>query len=215
MLNIEKEQRARAVLAFMESRYPAPRSELDWNSPWELLVATMLAAQCTDKRVNTVTPRLFSRWPDVAAVARAELAEMERIVRSTGFYRNKARNVIASACKIMTDFGGEVPATMEELVLLPGVARKTANIVLSNAYGLQEGIAVDTHVKRLSNRLGLTTSQNPVVIEKDLMPLVPRQSWGDFNHYLVLYGREICKARKPLCAECGLVRICPFEGEKK
>ena len=151
---------------------------------------------------------------DIVAVVQADLAEMESVVRPTGFYRNKARNLIASACKIMVDFGGQVPATMEGLVSLPGVARKTANIVLSNAYGLQEGIAVDTHVKRLSNRLGLTISCDPVRIEQDLMPLVPRPYWGDFNHYLVLYGREVCKARKPLCAECGLARICPFMGEK-
>lgn len=209
-------QRVRIILDFMHGRYPEPQTELIWKTPWELLVATMLSAQCTDKRVNMVTPHLFSRWQDVQAVKTAKLSEMEAVVHSTGFFRSKAKNVIAAACKIVDEFGGEVPRSMSELTALPGVARKTANVVLSNAFGLQEGIAVDTHVKRLSERLGLTKSQEPKRIEKDLMAIVPQPKWGVFNHYFVLYGREICRSQNPLCTECGLAKICPsvMEGKK-
>jgi len=211
---MNKKERASVILQRLRSRYPAPKTALNWADPWQLLVATVLAAQCTDQRVNQVTPEFFRKWPDVKALAQADLAEVEAVIRSTGFYRNKAKNLVAAAQKICTDFNGHVPETMEELVILPGVARKTANIVLSNAFGKNEGIAVDTHVKRLSFRLGLTTSKNPNIIEKDLMVLFPKKDWGLLNHVLVLFGREICTARKPKCGECELSDICPKFGLK-
>lgn len=204
-----KKEQARIVLERLTKRYPSPESALHWSTPWELLVATALSAQCTDERVNMVTPVLFSRWPDVAAMAGANPKEVEKVIYSTGFYKNKTKNLLHAATTIMENFHGEVPHTMKELITLGGVARKTANIVLSNAFGIQEGIAVDTHVKRICFRLGLTTSTNPQVIEKELMPLFPRESWGDINHCLVLFGREVCPARKPHCSECELKDICP------
>ena len=175
-------------------------------------MATVLAAQCTDARVNTVTPELFRRWPGPAQLAQAAQADLEAVVRPTGFFRNKARNLIGAAQRVMAAYGGQLPRSMAELTTLPGVARKTANIVLSNAFGVHEGIAVDTHVTRLAFRLGLTGSDNPVVIEKDLMPLFPRQGWGDINHYLVLLGREVCQARTPRCGQCPLADVCPRKG---
>ncbi len=205
----EPRQRARFILQRLEQRYPAPESELRWQNPWELLVATVLAAQCTDQRVNQVTPGLFARWPDTAALAQAGQEELEAVIHSTGFYRNKARHLIATARRIQALHNGEVPRSMAELTALPGVARKTANIVLSNAFGLHLGLAVDTHVKRLAFRLGLTTATDPVRIEQELMPLFPQERWGDVNHMLVLYGREICVARKPRCEDCVLADLCP------
>jgi len=204
-----KKKQAGIILKRLAKRYPSPESALHWSTPWELLVATALSAQCTDERVNMVTPVLFARWPDVAAMAGANPKEVEKVIYSTGFYKNKTKNLLHAATTIMENFQGEVPQTMEELITLGGVARKTANIVLSNAFGIQEGIAVDTHVKRICFRLGLTTSTNPQVIEKELMPLFPRESWGDINHCLVLFGREVCPARKPHCPECELEDICP------
>ncbi|MCM0756221.1 endonuclease III [Desulfovibrio aminophilus] len=208
----ERPERAAAVLERLRRRYPHPEPALDHHGPWELLAATVLAAQCTDERVNTVTPELFRRWPGPAELARAAQEEIEAVIRPTGFFRNKAKNLKAAATLLMERFGGEVPRSMAELTTLPGVARKTANIVLSNSFGVHEGIAVDTHVTRLAYRLGFTESDNPVVIEKDLMPLFPRGDWGDVNHFLVYYGREVCRARKPLCAECGLADLCPKKG---
>jgi endonuclease-3 len=204
--------RAGFILEQLSARYPNPRSMLDWKTPWELLVATVLAAQCTDARVNTVTPGFFRRWPGPAELARATQEDVEPVVHPTGFFRTKAKNLLATARLLVEKHGGEPPRTMEELTALPGVARKTANIVLSNAYGLFEGIAVDTHVRRLSFRLGLTESQDPVRIEQDLMPLFPRESWGDVNHGLVLFGREVCTARKPRCPDCPLDPVCPRKG---
>lgn len=209
---VKPHQQARLVLERLAQRYPQPASELDWSTPWELLVATALSAQCTDKRVNMVTPALFERWPDVASMAQADPQEVEKVIYSTGFYKNKTKNLIHAAQTIMTRFAGQVPKTMKELITLGGVARKTANIVLSNAFGIHEGIAVDTHVKRISQRLGLTTSTNPLHIEKDLMPLFPRPAWGDINHCLVLFGREVCKARGPVCTTCEMEDICPKIG---
>lgn len=211
---MNKKERAKVIFERLERRYPEPEPALDWTSAWELLVATVLAAQCTDERVNKVTPDLFRRWPKIADFARAEVEELEEAVRSTGFFRNKAKNLKAAATRIMDEYGGEVPRTMADLTTLPGVARKTANIVLSNAFGIHEGIAVDTHVKRLSFRMGLTSNTDPVKIEKDLMPLYPREAWGDINHFLVYFGREICNARKPACPECELGDICPKKGVK-
>jgi endonuclease-3 len=205
-------QRATEIHSRLKRRYPAPAPALDWHNAWELLVATVLAAQCTDERVNKVTPHFFERWPDMAALARADVADIEDVVRSTGFFRNKAKNLKAAAGRIMDVYGGEVPRTMADLITLGGVARKTANIVLSNAFGVHEGIAVDTHVKRLSFRMGLTVNTDPVRIEKDLMPLFPREAWGEINHFLVYFGREVCPARSPRCAACELADICPKNG---
>ena len=175
-------------------------------------MATALSAQCTDERVNMVTPVLFATWPDVASMAGADPGEVEKVIYSTGFYKNKTKNLIHAARTIMENFAGQVPQTMQELITLGGVARKTANIVLSNAFDIHEGIAVDTHVKRISMRLGFTESTNPVRIEKDLMPLFPQKQWGDINHCMVLFGREVCKARGPLCGECELGDVCPRIG---
>lgn len=204
--------RARSVRQRLARRYPKPRTELTWTTPWELLVATILSAQCTDARVNTVTPELFATWNTVEQMARAEPARIEKVIRSTGFFRNKAKNLHASASRIVTEFQGQVPRTMEEMLTLPGVARKTANVVLSNAFGVQAGIAVDTHVKRIAFRLGLTDQTNPDKVERDLLKLFPQQSWGAVNHYLVLFGREVCVARKPRCGGCELADLCPRIG---
>ncbi|MEF2146222.1 MAG: endonuclease III [Desulfovibrionaceae bacterium] len=209
---MKKPERALEIYRRLAARYPEPEPALDWTDAWQLLVATVLAAQCTDERVNKVTPELFRRWPDIPSMAHAEVAEVEDVVRSTGFFRNKAKNIVASANMLVNEFSGVVPRSMAELIRLPGVARKTANIVLSNAFGIHEGIAVDTHVKRLTFRLGLTTQTDPVRIEKDLMPLYPREYWGDVNHFLVYYGREICKAQNPQCTACELNDICPKKG---
>ena len=209
---MSSKKRAVVVLERLSLRYPDPETELTWSTPWERLVATMLSAQCTDERVNKVTPRVFARWPDIPSQAEAELTEVEETVHSTGFFRNKAKNMIGAAQHCIDAYNGEIPRTMAELIKLPGVARKTANIVLSNAFGIHEGIAIDTHVKRISFRLGLTKSDNPTIIERDLMPLFPRPKWGDINHCLVLFGREVCKARKPLCGKCELEDVCPKHG---
>ena len=209
---MRKQERAREIYDRLKRRYPSPEPALDWKTPWELLVATVLAAQCTDERVNKVTPHFFERWPDIADLAGADVEDIEQVVRSTGFFRNKAKNLKAAAKRIMDVYEGEVPRTMKDLVSLDGVARKTANIVLSNAFDLHEGIAVDTHVKRLSFRMGLTANTDPVRIEKDLMPLYPRETWGEINHFLVYFGREVCPARKPKCSECELNDICPKKG---
>ena len=204
--------RATAIHARLRLLFPHPEPALTHGNAYELLVATVLAAQCTDARVNTVTPEFFRRWPDPAALSRAAAAEVEDVVHATGFFRQKAKNLVAAANILMTRHGGTIPATMAALTALPGVARKTANIVLSNALGVNEGIAVDTHVRRLAFRMGLTTSENPVIIEKDLMPLFARDDYGEINHLLVLFGREVCKARKPRCHSCVLADICPKIG---
>ena len=204
--------RPAVILERLRPRYPGAASALTWNTPFELLVATVLAAQCTDARVNLVTPAFFRRWPDPVALAGADVAEVEEVVHSTGFFRNKAKNLVAAAKLMVSRHGGEVPRTLAELTALPGLARKTANIVAGNAYGNHEGIAVDTHVKRLAFRLDLTDSENPVVIEKDLMPLFPRGAWGEINHLLVLFGRDVCQARKPRCEDCPLADVCPRKG---
>ncbi|WP_031385561.1 endonuclease III [Desulfonatronum thiodismutans] len=204
--------RAAQIFTLLHARYPLPVTMLDWKNPWELLVATVLAAQCTDARVNMVTPEFFRRWPGPEDLSVAPLAEVEDVVHSTGFFRQKAKNLIASAKRVLEAYSGEVPDTMTDLLTLPGVARKTANIVLSNALGRHEGIAVDTHVRRLSFRLGLTTSTNPTIIERDMMQLFPREQWGDINHLLVLHGRDTCPARKPRCPNCILTNLCPKHG---
>ncbi|HOE26175.1 MAG: endonuclease III [Candidatus Aureabacteria bacterium] len=197
------------IVAILRENYPESRTALRHEDPFQLLVATILSAQCTDARVNMVTPSLFGKYPTAAHFARAKQAILEKEIRSTGFFRNKARNIIGAAKHIVAEHGGNVPDTMEELVALPGVARKTANIVLSSAYGKAEGIAVDTHVRRLSRRLGLSAEEDPVKIERDLMAIVPKGDWLDFNHLLVNHGRAICRAKKPRCPDCPLKRLCP------
>jgi endonuclease-3 len=200
------------ILKILDKAYPAAETCLTFRTPWELLVATILSAQCTDERVNKVTPGLFAKYPDVRAFARADQFELEADIRSTGFFRNKARNILGAARMLVADFGGRVPESMAELVTLPGVARKTANIVLSSAFHKAEGIAVDVHVARLSQRMGLTKQSVPEKIEPDLLALVPRKYWLDFNYRLVNHGRAICQARKPKCDECGVRDLCPRIG---
>jgi endonuclease-3 len=197
------------IIRILEREYPGSRTALQFETPLQILVATILSAQCTDERVNKLTPALFKKYPDAVAFAAADRAELERYVRPTGFFRNKAKSIIGSASKIVGDFGGRVPETMAELITLPGVARKTANIVLSSAYGKAEGIAVDVHVKRLSGRLGLSRQLDPEKIEQDLLKIVPKEDWLDFNDLLVNHGRRICQARKPKCPECKLAKLCP------
>jgi len=197
------------IIKVLRRQYPQSRTALHYQRPLEILVATILAAQCTDERVNKVTPDLFRKYPDAAAFAAADPLDLQGEIRSTGFFRNKAKNIIGAARTMVRDFGGEVPRTMDELLTLPGVARKTANIVLSSGFGQAEGIAVDTHVRRLSGRLGLSLELVPEKIERDLLAVVPRRDWLDFNYMLVNHGRQVCQARKPRCPECGLAGLCP------
>ena len=203
------EATARQVLAALQQRYPHPRTHLDAQNAWELLVATVLAAQCTDARVNTVTPELFRRWPTPAALAEAPIEELEGVIRPTGFYHSKAKNLLGAARRVCDVFDGQIPQNIEDLISIPGVARKTANVVLFGAFGINEGLAVDTHVKRIAYRLGLTDETDPVPIERDLMKLFPREEWGDVNHRMVWFGREVCDARKPLCDACEMRSFCP------
>lgn len=193
----------------LKQHWPNPRCELRHANPLELLVAVILSAQCTDARVNKVTEALFQRYRTARDYAESPEGELEAFIRPTGFYRNKAKN-IRGACRLLADkHGGRVPDTMDELLRLPGVARKTANVVLSTAFGRAEGIVVDTHMARVARRLGLTKETNPVKIERDLMRLFPRKDWGDLSHAVVLHGRYVCKARRPLCGECRLNTLCP------
>jgi len=197
------------VLERLEAEYPDATIALDYVNPLELLVATILSAQCTDARVNVVTKELFKKYRSVEDYANAGQEELELDIRSTGFFRNKAKNIRGAARQIIEQHDGKVPETMEELVELPGVARKTANIVLSAGFGIQEGIAVDTHVKRLSGRLGLTKHTDPVKIERDLMAIVPKLRWAEFSHLLIWHGRKVCDARKPRHDDCVLRDVCP------
>jgi endonuclease-3 len=197
------------IIEILRREYPASRTALEFKTPLQILVATILAAQCTDERVNQITPALFKKYPGAADFARADRAELEREIRPTGFFRNKAKNIIGAAARIVGDFGGRVPDRMEDLITLPGVARKTANIVLSSGYGKAEGIAVDTHVKRMSGRLGLSRQSDPEKIERDLLKIVPREGWLDFNFMLVNHGRKVCQSRKPRCPQCSLRTLCP------
>jgi endonuclease-3 len=197
------------VIDRLKREYPDARTELDWTNPLELLVATMLSAQTTDVRVNQVTEALFRKYLSAADYAEAHPGELEEDISPTGFFRNKARALQDMARALLEEHGGEVPRTMAELVTLPGVGRKTANVVLGNAFGVDEGIVVDTHVRRVSNRLGLTTSQDPEKIEQDLTAVVPREDWTIFSHLLIFHGRRVCKARKPDCPNCVLNDICP------
>jgi endonuclease III len=204
-----RRERAQEILARLEREYPDVRLALDFENPFQLLVATVLAAQCTDKKVNEVTPALFRRYPTARHLAEADLAELEEMVRSTGFYRNKARTLKSLGQALLAEHDGEVPASMEALVKLPGVGRKTANVVLGNAFGRNEGIAVDTHVQRLSRRLGLTEETDPEAIERDLMAVIPREKWTRFALLLQEHGRKICTARRPECPACPVAELCP------
>jgi endonuclease III len=202
-------ERAAKLYDVLAQTYPDAHCALDHNGPFELLAATILSAQCTDKRVNMVTPTLFARYPDAAALAAAKQEDVEEIIRSTGFFRNKATNLIAMAGALVDRHGGEVPADMDALVALPGVGRKTANVVLGNSFARNEGIVVDTHVSRLSQRLGLTRDTDPVKIETSLVPLFPRDRWTMLSHLLIEHGRQVCDAKKPRCGACPLVELCP------
>ncbi|MGB3492612.1 MAG: endonuclease III [Elainellaceae cyanobacterium] len=204
-----KRQRALDILERLKGLYPDAICSLDYETPVQLLVATILSAQCTDERVNKVTPALFSQFPDAPAMAAVPLDELEALVRSTGFYRNKAKNIQGACRMIVDEFGGEVPRSMEELLKLPGVARKTANVVLAHAFGINAGVTVDTHVKRLSNRFGLTKYSDPPRIEKDLMKLLPQPDWENWSIRLIYHGRAVCMARNPACDRCQLVDLCP------
>lgn len=206
---LPKKQRALELLARLKLMYPEAPCSLDYETPVQLMVATMLAAQCTDARVNQVTPALFSRFPDAVAFAGADLPELEEFIRSTGFYRNKAKNIRAACQMIVTEFGRQVPHTMAELTRLPGVARKTANVVLAHAFDIHEGVTVDTHVKRISGLFGLTQHSQPVKIEQDLMKLLPQADWENWSIRLVYHGRAVCTARSPQCLRCDLLDICP------
>lgn len=206
---LDPKNRALKVIALLENEHPDAKIALHYTNPLELLVATILSAQCTDERVNLVTNVLFKKYTNAEDYAHADLTELEQDIRSTGFYRNKAKNIKNSSQLLVAKYNSQVPRTMEELLELPGVARKTANIVLTNAYGVVEGVAVDTHVRRLAQRLGLTESDDPTKIEADLMNLVPREKWMRITDLLIFHGRRICIARKPKCDACVLNKICP------
>ncbi|HEY2850771.1 MAG TPA: endonuclease III [Gemmatimonadaceae bacterium] len=203
------QKQARDIERLLRKEYPGAKCELDFRNAFELVAATILSAQCTDKRVNMVTPALFARFPDAAALAGADLHEVEDLIKSTGFYHNKAKSLVGMARALMTYHAGEVPRTMDDLVVLPGIGRKTANVVLGNAFGINEGVVVDTHVARLATRLGLTKETDPVKIEHALMPIFPRESWTLLSHLLIWHGRRVCDAKKPRCSACVLKRICP------
>ncbi len=207
--------RTKTIIQKLKRYYPDAHCALHHQGPLQLLMATILSAQCTDERVNKVTPALFERFPAAADFARADLSELEELIRSTGFFRSKAKSLQGSGQVISEQYSGEVPQSLEALTKLPGVGRKTANVVLGNAFGLITGIVVDTHVKRLSFRLGLTAAKAPEQVEKDLIALVPRADWIQFSHWLIFHGRQICKARRPQCEKCPLEGNCPKRGVKR
>ncbi len=205
----ERKKRTAKITASLKKLYPDAKTALRHSNPLQLLVATILSAQCTDVRVNIVTKELFRKYKTARDFAKASQEVLQDEIRTTGFFRNKAKNVIATAKKLIADFAGKVPDNMEDLLSLPGVARKTANVVLGNAFGKNEGVVVDTHVRRLSGRLGLSKQKDPVKIEKNLMELVPRKDWTVFSHLLIFHGRSVCTARKADCNECSISRFCP------
>lgn len=206
------QERASQVLLVLCKKYPTFETHLIASNPWELLIATILSAQCTDARVNQVTPKLFTCWPDAFSLSKASFEDVSQVVKSTGFYKSKAKHIIATAQRVVAVYGGVLPQTMEDLITLPGVARKTANVVLWGGFGLNFGIAVDTHVKRIAYRLGLTASIDPILVEQDLMKLFPQQEWGGINHRMVWFGRHTCSAKKPLCTNCEMRNFCPRKG---
>jgi endonuclease III len=202
-------EQVEAIIEELRRLYPGAKCTLNFSNPLELLIATQLAAQCTDERVNMVTEKLFQKYRSVEDYATVSQEELEQDIKSTGFYRNKARNIRAACQRIITEFGDEVPRTMPELLSLPGVARKTANVVLGNAFGIVEGFTVDTHNIRLARRFGWTTNTDATKVEQDLMRIVPKKDWFDLSHLMIFHGRAICIARKPLCEECALAKLCP------
>ncbi|HSF18598.1 MAG TPA: endonuclease III [Vicinamibacteria bacterium] len=208
----EKKRRSRTIVRLLEKAYPGAQCALVHENPLQLLVATILSAQCTDARVNQVTPQLFARYPSARDLAEADPAGLEELIRSTGFFRNKAKSIRGAAQKITSDFDGEVPKTMEELVGLPGVARKTANVVLGTGFRVADGFVVDTHVFRLSHRLNLAEGKTPEQVEKELMELIPRKHWIDLGHILIHHGRRVCFARNPDCENCVVESLCPKLG---
>jgi endonuclease-3 len=210
-----KKERAKKIIVALWRTYPKAHCELNHADPLQLLVATILSAQCTDKRVNLVTAELFKKYHSPKDFADAPLAELEQAIKTTGFFRNKAKNIRACCHKLVELYNGQVPRTMEELIQLDGVGRKTANVVLGNAFGINAGVVVDTHVARLSQRLGLTNQKTPEKIEEDLMALVPQKQWALFSHWLIWHGRRRCFARKPDCANCEVLKLCPQIGVKK
>ena len=205
------QKRAENIYAALTKLYPDAHCALHYANPLQLLIATILSAQCTDERVNKVTPALFALYPNAQAFATADIAELERLIQSTGFFRNKAKNIRACCQTLVEKHGGQVPRTMEELVPLPGVGRKTANVILGNAYDVP-GIPVDTHVGRLSRRMGFTKHDDPVKVESDLMELIPKADWTMFGHRMIFHGRQVCQARKPNCEACVIAKICPKLG---
>lgn len=204
-----KKARALEIQRRLADAYPDAHCELDHRNAYELAVATILSAQCTDKRVNLVSPELFRRWPTAAKLARATRPQIEKVIQSTGFFRNKAKSLAGLGKALVERHGGDVPAEMAELVALPGIGRKTANVILGNAFGKNEGVVVDTHVQRLAGRFGLTKETDPVRVERALMPLFARESWAMLSHQMIFHGRRVCLARKPRCGECFLADICP------
>ncbi len=210
----DKRKRARKVASLLAQTYGDAQCALHHTSAYELVVATILSAQCTDERVNMVTPALFARYPTVEALAESKQEDVEQLIKSTGFFRAKAENIRGMARKLIDEFGGELPRTLDEMTSLPGVGRKTANVVLGTWFGLPTGVVVDTHVKRISNLLGLTESSNPEIIERELAVLLPKEEWINFSHRLIHHGRRICIARRPKCLECPLLKVCPRVGLK-
>ena len=204
-----RSSRAKTLVQRLREAYPDAHCSLDFASPFQLVIATILSAQCTDKRVNMVTPELFRRWPDAAALAGAKQRDLEAVIRSTGFFRAKAKSLLGCARALVDRHGGEVPRTIDELVRLPGVGRKTANVVLGTAFGIASGVVVDTHVGRISRRLGLTRAADAVRAERDLVRVVPRENWIEFSHWLIEHGRGVCSARRPVCDDCSLLDLCP------
>jgi len=204
----ERQARIRSLLTILDRTYPGATTELVHRTPWELLVATILSAQCTDKLVNALTPALFTKYPTVADFAHASQAELAEDIRSTGFFNNKAKSLIGAARTILADFGGEVPRTIEEMLTIPGVARKTANVVLGTAYGVASGVVVDTHVQRLAGRLDLSKQSDPAKIEQDLVKAIPTERWIIFSHQMILHGRYVCVARRPRCTDCPVEKLC-------
>lgn len=204
----ERKARVAEILKKLDALFPSATCALEHRNAWQLLVATILSAQCTDERVNKVTPGLFKKYPTIRDFAAVSQDELAADIRSTGFFNNKAKSVIGAAKKILADFGGKAPITMEEMLTIPGAARKTANVVLGTAYGIPSGVVVDTHVQRIAQRLDLTKEKDPVKIERDLMKIVPREKWILFSHQVIHFGRQVCEARKPKCAGCALNELC-------
>ena len=208
MTKITLKNKVKQIITILNEKYPEPKCALEHITPWQLLVATILSAQCTDKRVNMITPALFKKFPTIESFAEADIKELEKYIHSAGFYHNKAKNIINCATELLNQYNGVLPQTIDELTKLPGVGRKTANVLLGNAFGINEGIVVDTHVSRLSQKIGLTQNTDPEKIEKDLMKIVEKKHWTDFSHWLILHGRETCIARRPKCENCIISAQC-------